>query len=149
MLMGSISLCRCWDVCRNPLQGVLLEDCGASCRQIVWQCAQAQAAPAAGANGKAAAAAELQQQEEDAKGATSDEELARRLHEQLNGEGPSALARRRRRKQPAFYTPQVWGDRVLPPVRKLRLSRSAPRGDRRGGPEAGNGVYVGACRTLL
>ena len=39
-------------------------------------------------------------------GAASDEELARRLHEQLNGEG-LGVARRRTRKQPSFYTPQV------------------------------------------
>ena len=47
--------------------------------------------------------------EEGAKGAASDEELARRLHEQLNGEG-LGVVRRRTRKQPVFYTPQVQVD---------------------------------------
>jgi hypothetical protein len=39
--------------------------------------------------------------------AASDEELARRLHEQLNGEALATALRRRTRKQPSFYTPQV------------------------------------------
>lgn len=39
---------------------------------------------------------------------TSDEELARRLHQQLNGPAsPTALTRQRKRKQPVFYTPEV------------------------------------------
>jgi len=39
---------------------------------------------------------------------TSDEELARRLHQQLNGPAsPTALTRQRKRKQPLFYTPEV------------------------------------------
>ena len=37
---------------------------------------------------------------------TSDEEIARRLQQQLNGEA-AAAARRRTRKQPTFYSPQV------------------------------------------
>ena len=36
----------------------------------------------------------------------SDEEIARRLQQQLNGEA-AAAARRRTRKQPTFYSPQV------------------------------------------
>lgn len=41
------------------------------------------------------------------KDAASDEELARRLHEQLNGEALASALRRRTRKQPSFYSPQV------------------------------------------
>lgn len=41
------------------------------------------------------------------KDAASDEELARRLHAQLNGEALALAVRRRTRKQPSFYTPQV------------------------------------------
>jgi hypothetical protein len=41
------------------------------------------------------------------KNAASDEELARRLHAQLNGEALALAVRRRTRKQPSFYTPQV------------------------------------------
>ncbi|KAK9842199.1 hypothetical protein WJX81_000205 [Elliptochloris bilobata] len=41
---------------------------------------------------------------------TSDEELARRLHQQLNGPAlPTALTRQRKRKQPVFYTPEAGG----------------------------------------
>ncbi|BDA45639.1 hypothetical protein COCOBI_07-4260 [Coccomyxa sp. Obi] len=40
------------------------------------------------------------------KDAASDEELARRLHAQLNGEALALAVRRRTRKQPSFYTPQ-------------------------------------------
>lgn len=55
--------------------------------------------PAAGAAAASAASA--------GKDAASDEELARRLHAQLNGEALALAVRRRTRKQPSFYTPQV------------------------------------------
>ena len=42
----------------------------------------------------------------DSRDPASDEEIARRLQQQLNGEA-AAAARRRTRKQPTFYSPQV------------------------------------------
>ena len=42
----------------------------------------------------------------ESKDPASDEEIARRLQQQLNGEA-AAAARRRTRKQPTFYSPQV------------------------------------------
>ena len=43
----------------------------------------------------------------------ADEEMARRLHEELNGPevSPAAAATRRNRKAPTFYTPPVHSSR--------------------------------------
>ncbi len=51
----------------------------------------------------------------------SDEEIARRLQQQLNGEA-AAAARRRTRKQPTFYSPQVLHRSAVTQAAWLELS---------------------------
>lgn len=72
---------------------------------------------------------------------TSDEELARRLHQQLNGPAsPTALTRQRKRKQPVFYTPEV-------PLQALQASVVQAAGTRPPMPHSWSGwALVGQVR---